>query len=130
MWGPLLKGQKSFFDSLWACWHSLLVGVRASSFEHFFLLFLSKKPKTFEAPSYFFHENKTFSTHFYLSERGVRNVWTAKTPSGIVFANLTLLFLRGKNRIKKFIPKIPPPERGKKCFDSKNSSRDRLRIPL
>ena len=124
MWGPLLKGQKSFFNSLWACWYILLVGVRA---EHLFLPFLGKKPTTFEAPYHTIStKNKTFSTPFYLSKRGVRNVWTAKTPSGIVFADLTLLFLRKKLNKENF-PKILSPERGEKYFDSEYSCRDRLR---
>jgi len=91
----------------------------------FFFYFWAKSKPTFEAPSYYFHENKTFPSHFHLSKRGVRNVWAGKTSSGIVFADLTLPFLRKKSQIKKFTPKILPPERGEKYFDSKNFFRNR-----
>jgi len=101
--------------SLILCEH---VGVRASSFEPFFLFFLGKKPTTFEAPSYYFHENKTFATHFYLSKRGVKNVWTAKTTSGIVLADLALLFSRKKLN-KKNSPQLSTPIRRWKIMTAK-----------
>jgi len=92
-------------------------------------MFLGIKP-TFEARLYYFHEKKKiFPTHFLPTKRGERNVWTAKTPSRIVFGYLTLPFLRKKSN-EKFSPPTFNPQKKVKNYYSKNSFRDRLCRPL